>query len=57
MKKIASYNECQKILTNIQFLASLNDFQRKYVLSLMIKGIYDICPLKLKELEEIKCNQ
>lgn len=54
MQKKPSISECKKVLNNIQFLASLNDDQRKYVISLMIKNIYDVCPIKLKELENLK---
>lgn len=39
MKKITKKQE-KNLRNNLEFLGNLNNDQRKYVLSLMIKGIY-----------------
>lgn len=45
--------ESRIVQSNIEFLATLNDEQRKYVLLQMLRD-KDFCPIKLKELEKEK---
>lgn len=42
----------KNLLNNLEIMHKLTDKQRKYVISLMLKGIYDICPKKLAEIRE-----